>query len=173
MTRGFQYLLITGICTVTLSCSVASATDQTSHYQAPGKAAGRVSFETTGPEPTPVPRHVDRVNDEPSKLVHSFYEFYLDGFPSMDDSGHVFANYLSGRFFRVASKADDYDPFLSAQDFDETWKDRFKVSPAKVTGNKARVRVDLNGETMKWALEVTVVKQGSGWRIDGVRTLSS
>ncbi|MGQ0763148.1 MAG: DUF3828 domain-containing protein [Acidobacteriota bacterium] len=140
----------------------------------PAQAAANVTTAIaggTGPTTAPTPEKVVQVNKDPKTLVQSFYEYYLDGFPKIDDERVIFARHLTSRFFDEALKADDYDPFLDAQDFDATWKKHFSVSEAKVTANKAQVKVSLRGKTFQWVLEVTTVKKGGVWQIDKVKNL--
>ena len=122
-------------------------------------------------EPTPEP--VVQINKDPKTLALAFYEFYVDGFPNVQDEKPAFANYLSAKFLRVALNADDYDPFLDAQDVDETWKGHVSAKDATTTGNKSSVDVLLNGKTFKWTMRVSLVKQGSVWKIDGIKNVST
>lgn len=122
-------------------------------------------------KPATDPGPVVQVNKDPKTLTLAFYEYYVDGFPNINDEGPTFALHLTGRFFREASNAEDYDPFLDAQDFDNTWKGNVSVSDAVIKGNKATVDVLLNGETFKWTRRVSLVKQRGVWKIDGVKGL--
>jgi uncharacterized protein DUF3828 len=83
----------------------------------------------------------------------------------------VFARYLTPRFFDEALKADDYDPFLDAQDFDSTWKNNVSASDKVITGSRATVNVTLKGETFKWVLKVLLLKKSGIWKIDGVKNV--
>ena len=123
------------------------------------------------PTPAPTPGRVVQINKDPKTLVLAFYEYYLDGFPRIDDERVVFARYLTPRFFDEALKADDYDPFLDAQDFDETWKNNISAADARIRGNVATVRLSLNGKSLKWVLDVTAVKKGGVWKIDRVKNI--
>lgn len=123
----------------------------------------------TPPARPPEPEPVVQINKDPKTLVLAFYEFYVDGFPNIQDEGASFKDFLTIRFFNAAWEADDYDIFLDAQDFDNTWKGNVSVSNAVIKGNKATVDVMLRGETFKWTRRVSLVKQRGVWKIDGVK----
>ena len=124
-----------------------------------------------GGTPAPTPEKVEQINTDPAKLAVAFYEYYVDGFPRIDDERVVFARYLTSRFFDEALKADDHDPFLDAQDFDRTWKNNVRASDKVITGNKATVNVILKGETFKWVMKVSLLKRSGTWKINGVKKL--
>src|SRR5688500_4467325 len=104
-----------------VSCANQTATVQSAKERRPAETQSAAGGDV-GPTPAPTPEKVEQINTDPAKLAVAFYEYYVDGFPRIDDERMVFARYLTPRFFDVALKAEDYDPFLDAQDFDTTWK---------------------------------------------------
>ena len=133
-----------------------------------GNSATAASPQTpVAASPTPAP--AVQIDKDPKTLALAFYEFYVDGFPRIEDEGPAFAKFLTSRFFKEASKADDFDPFLDAQDLDETWKGNVSAADATIKGDKATVNVMLNGKTFKWTMQVSLVRQKDVWKIDAIR----
>ena len=119
------------------------------------------------PDPMPTPEPVRQINKDPASLAKAFYEFYLDGYPTMSGNEVTFTGFLTPRFYDAAEKNDVYDPFLDTQDGDdETWKDNIKVSNVKVTGNKATLDLLLDGKSRKWKAKLTLLKKAGTWKID-------
>lgn len=119
-------------------------------------------------QPTPAPAPVLQINKNPKSLVEAFYEFYLDGSPTMEGNEVIFMRFLTPRFYDEAEKIDAYDPFLDAQEGDETWKDNIKVSNVVVRGSKATLIVLLDGKEVKWKAKLTLVKKNGTWKIDAI-----
>ena len=132
------------------------------------------SLATPTPSETLISNTVAAVSpkrSKPSEVVRSFYKYYLNGFPQPQKNKIKFGRFLTHRFLQEAIKADDYDPFLAAQDFDETFKNNFKISDAVISGQKATVELYLNGETFKWKRKIILKLEKGGWKIDGVKSL--
>ena len=152
------------VLSITVFISASCARPQAN---APGPAmpAGNVA----APRSSPTPEPAVQANADPKTLALALYEFYVDGYPRIEDEGPAFSKYLTSRFFKEASKADDYDPFLDAQDVDETWKGNVSAADAVTKGDKSTVDVLLNGKTFKWTMRVSLLKQKDAWKIDGIK----
>jgi hypothetical protein len=163
--------LIMIIAAAVLLTSCAAAVSNASANDIVGSPEHATQTQAIAPPVTAAtPKPVVQVNKDPATLTLAFYEYYLDGMPSVKKNRAVFAKYLTPKFLGVALKADDYDPFLDAQDFDETWKDNnYSVKGTAVNGDKATVNVDLNGESLKWTLKVSLLRKNGLWKIDGVK----
>jgi len=175
MKQGFLMLISTCLAVLFVSCSRADGVNipRPVNVDQPVALASPISAEVPEPSAAATPEPVVQVNRDPKTLVTAFYEFYLDGFPQMDGNEVVYSRFLTTRFYKEADKADDYDPFLDAQDLDETWKNNFSVSEAKITGAKAFVDVALKGETFKWVLRASLVKKSDVWKIDGIKNVQN
>ena len=181
MTRHSRSILIAMAVAVVASCAAPITNVPNANARAASNEPNRTAVNVSAAQPTnvvatptppPTPEPVVQINKDPKTLALAFYEFYVDGFPNMDDDAVSFAPYLTGRFFKEASKADDYDPFLDAQDMDETWKGNVSASEPVISGNKATVNVLLKGKTFKWTLKVSLLKQQGVWKIDGVKGIT-
>jgi hypothetical protein len=64
----------------------------------------------------------------------------------------------------------DGDYFVDAQDFDALWSKNITVSDVKISGTKATADVLLAGKgDMRRRLQVSLVKEGSVWKVDKVK----
>jgi hypothetical protein len=178
LARGLVALsLLIGLLAIIASCSRQMASASNSVMQSTvnvQQATGNVGQIPMGIllTPAPTPEKVKQINTDPAKLAVAFYEYYVESFPRIDDERVVFARFITPRFFDEALKAEDYDPFLDAQDLDRTWRNNVSASHKVMTGNRATVKVSLKGQTFKWVLKVSLLKRGGTWKIDGVKNLN-
>lgn len=164
-------VVILSIVFVVASCAQPQANVPPSSNKISEAAAANISTASPSPTPpvsSPTPAPAVQVNKDPKTLALAFYEFYVDGFPQIEDEGPAFAQFLTSRFFKEASKAEDYDPFLDAQDLDETWKGHVSAADPVINGDKATVDVLLNGKTFKWTMRVSLLMQKGVWKIDAI-----
>lgn len=130
-------------------------------------ATGADADQIEEPQPLPTPETVRQINKDPASLAKAFYEFYLDGYPTMSGNEVLFMRFLTPRFYDEAEKIDVYDPFLDTQEGDdETWKNNIKVSNVKIAGSKATLNLLLDGKSRKWKAKLKLVKKAGTWKID-------
>lgn len=116
---------------------------------------------------------------DPSATLHSFYHWYVTELIVNHEplkNRAAMQRFVTKRLLREIDKAVqspeglEADYFLDAQDFDNQWADNISISKVKVSGDKATAEVLLTGqETMRRQLSVTLIKEGSLWKVDKVR----
>ena len=145
----------------------APATSASSSVE--NRPAVEPSDRQTEPDPLPTPDKVVQINKDPVTLAKSFYEFYLDGYPTMSGNEVTFAQFLTPRFYDEAERNDLYDPFLDTQDGDDpTWKRKIRISNVVTKGDRSTLIVLLDGKKKKWKAKLTLVKKAGTWKIDGI-----
>src|SRR5687768_12390679 len=83
-----------------IACTRQMANESMVNSQSTGNAqpaAGNLAQIPTadaGPTSAPTPEKVEQINTDPAKLAAAFYEYYVDGFPRIDDERVVFARFL-------------------------------------------------------------------------------
>jgi hypothetical protein len=153
-------------CVKTANTSAAGSSERQPESQA--AAPANTSNVATVPAETPAAASATSI-DPPEKVVKDFYGFYLRDMASIDQKNRSkFARFLTKRFLKEAEAVDDFDPFLDAQDFDETFKDNYTASVISSNDQKALVALNLNGKTMKWKRKITLLKEDGSWKIDRV-----
>lgn len=156
---------LTAGCVKTANTSAAGSSERKPESQA---AAPANTNSSPAPAETPAAASATTI-DPPDKVVKDFYGFYLRDMADIDQKNRSkFAKFLTKRFLKEAEAVDDYDPFLDAQDFDETFKDNYTVSVISANDQKALVALNLNGKTMKWKRKITLAKEDGSWKIDRV-----
>ena len=122
-----------------------------------------------------------QTDNTPEGRVKSFYSWYLTAINNQADPAKnktVMNSHLSKRFSRwFYSKAGqnvDSDVFVGSQEWDDAWADNIEVCKAVVTGNKAVLKVMLSAPPDEYVitLEANLVKEGSKWKIDGVKEVT-
>ncbi len=115
---------------------------------------------------------------KPEAVIREFYAWYVKAVaanrdPFKDDSAQL-KRYASARLIREVEKARKSgelgaDPFIQAQDFDKDWAKNIKVADAKISGESASAKVELNGAEMgTHKLNVTMRNEGGAWKVDKV-----
>jgi hypothetical protein len=115
----------------------------------------------------------------PAETIRGFYRWYVneliaDRQPIKDRA--VMSRYISQRLWREIAENEkkpmglDYDPFVSAQDFDYLWAKNVVVSNVRTEQGKATAEVLLKGRTkdMQRRLVLTLVNERGNWKIDRV-----
>ena len=108
----------------------------------------------------------------PEDVARKFYGWYLGArCPEPKRSNMAtFRKYVTAAFMKRATARDvDSVLFIAAQDTDETWANNFTVSKATMSGQLAKLEVDLNGKELKRNLNVTLRREGGVWKIDDVK----
>ena len=165
-----------GISAILLMLIASCAARQASNSNNAARPANNSAAVTEPqPEATPPkrpaanePAPVVQVNTDPARLAISFYEFYMDGYPTMKDNALMFTRYLTPRFYDVAEKEDTYDPFFDTQEGDEGFKDNISASEPVIKGDKATLFVVMKGKTSKWRAKLTLLKKNGTWKIDDI-----
>ena len=107
--------------------------------------------------------------DPPEKVVKDFYTFYVVDKPEITSKNRAkFAQYVTKRFIKEAQAAEDADPFLDVQDWDESYNHNFKATVISSSDQKATVALLFNGKPGPWKLKIKLVKEDGSWKIDGV-----
>jgi len=117
----------------------------------------------------------------PEAVARSFYGWYLrelnagqDPFKKKGEMGKYVTARLIGQLTKMMNSPDglDYDYFLNAQDYDESWEKHMTVSKPVVGQATATLNV-----TFKWdastviRLKVTMKQEKQAWKIDRVQGL--
>ena len=110
-------------------------------------------------------------------MVRSFYHWYvketLSNHRPLEDRKEMRRS-VSERLLReidhIVQGPDglDGDYFLDAQDFDESWANHITVSTPELKGDRGNTIVSLKGTQMSRKLQIALVREKSGWKIDKV-----
>jgi tartrate dehydratase alpha subunit/fumarate hydratase class I-like protein len=115
----------------------------------------------------------------PSDTIRSFYRWYVtelianrNPMENRRELRRFATERLLKEIDRMKKGADGLggDYFLDAQDFDNLWAKNISVLDVKITGMKATAEVLLAGQgEMRRRLKVSLVKDGTVWKIDKVQ----
>jgi hypothetical protein len=115
----------------------------------------------------------------PEDCIRNFYHWYVTNLVAnrnpMKQRGEL-RRYATERLLKEIDKMEkspdglDGDYFVDAQDFDPLWAKKISISEVKTTGEKSSAHVLLDGaKGMRKKLTVSLVKEGSTWKVDKVR----
>jgi hypothetical protein len=115
----------------------------------------------------------------PESAVRGFYETYLHSLNLKEDPlvkrrtelRKFVTNRLLAAIDRAKKSRDglNYDFFLDAQDWDETWEQSIATSIAILEGERAVVNLTLMGDSMgEHKLRVGLKREAGVWKIDSV-----
>jgi hypothetical protein len=115
----------------------------------------------------------------PEAAVNAFYETYLHSLNQKEDPlvkrrtelRKFVTNRLLASIDRVRKSREglDYDFFLDAQDWDETWEKNISTSTATLESGRAIVNLTLMGDSFgEHKLRVGLKKEANVWKIDSV-----
>ena len=112
----------------------------------------------------------------PEDVARGFYSWYLHQLNS-DNTNPLkqkatALKYLTPQLYANAPRLIrrmDADIFICAQDWEQGWEQNFTVSTPQLKTSSATTTVILpSGESDKIAINVTLIKTASGWRINKV-----
>lgn len=115
----------------------------------------------------------------PSESIRSFYRWYVTELVANHnplDNRKELKRFATERLLKEIDRMKkgpdglDGDYFVDAQDFDDLWAKNITVTDVKISGTKATAEVLLAGKAdMRRRLHVSLVKEGSVWKVDKVK----
>jgi hypothetical protein len=115
----------------------------------------------------------------PSESIRGFYRWYVNELIANRnpiDNRKELKRFATERLLKEIDRMKkgpdglDGDYFVDAQDFDDLWAKNITVSDVKISGTKATAEVLLAGKSdMRRRLHVSLVKEGSVWKVDKVK----
>lgn len=115
----------------------------------------------------------------PKIKVMSFYKWYLHWTNQKHDltknksamEGYFSAQF-TGRIYSGEGQSAGRSLFVDGPQWNDAWAKNVNVSEGAIMGNKAAVKLMLGAPADK-TLQITLVKEGSEWKIDGISSIEN
>ena len=113
----------------------------------------------------------------PGGVIKNFYYWYIHevdaGRDPFTKGRKTLLTYVTPGLVKQVERAEahgeDTDIFLQTQEFDVRWADNCDASEVRINGTTATAIVNFDAETHYPRLSVTLIKEGSLWKINKVR----
>ena len=115
----------------------------------------------------------DGPNAQALESLKTFYKGYIAETSKLPENRAAVeslkAQHCTARYLKQLAAEDlEADPFLNAQDVEESWASNLEVTPDDVVQNQFAVCYTASFDNSKHCVEVTMVEDGGSWKIDNI-----
>ncbi|HEV7699536.1 MAG TPA: DUF3828 domain-containing protein [Pyrinomonadaceae bacterium] len=120
------------------------------------------------------PHSVHTQASTPGAVIKNFYFWYINAVEAGTDpfkkGRTTLEKYVTLRLIKEIERSErDADPFVQTQEWDKAWADTADFSGLRIKGKTATAIVTFDAATHYPRVLMTLIKEGTTWKIDRVR----